>query len=243
MNKSSRKFYRQLILLFLRWKDSPYYSFVVYSLILFISLLLIFYLVIPEFENWLSVQKEVNETKNRIAIMRKNLQLLQTLSDTRLTNDFTTATAALPSDRDVSRVLAALNYTALQAGVGMDDFAFQAGEITSRSSKSKPTDLGLLLSFNVTGPMPQVLVFLRQVQEKLPLMSLSAVDATFSRTNVTRITLWYHYKTLPLYREAVETPLTGLSTDNRQLLEKLRSWDIPAETEYLPAGGESADPL
>lgn len=245
MKRDSKKFYRKLILFYLRWKDSRYYGFFLYGAILVVSLMMVFYVVIPEIENWLSVQKEVHETENRIQTMQDNLKLLRTISDTRLADDFTVATTALPVDRDVSRVLAALNYTALQSGVGMEDFAFQAGEVTSRSVKSRPTDLGLLLSFNITGSLPQVVVFLRQVQEKMPLMTLSAVDASFSQSSVTRVTLWYHYKTLPLYREAVETPLKDVSAENRLLLQKLRAWGVPKETEYVPieGDGESSEPL
>jgi hypothetical protein len=246
MNREIKEWYRKAILFYLRYKDTRYYSISLYGGIIAISLLLAFLVVIPEIRNWFSVQEEVQASRTRISIMKDNIQLLQAMNRTQLDNDFTTASMAVPPTRDISLLLSAINFSAVQSGVGMEDFSFQGGEVSSRSTVNIPkqSENNSTITFTITGSLAQMSAFLNELQQKTPLLTLNSIAAQFKETDSARITISYFFRAFPLVTQDDSSQISALSSDNKLLLEKLRNWKVPVEPAVdVTTGSESASPL
>lgn len=220
--------YRKVYLQYIRYKDSPYFSATVYASILLVSIFLIYFVLVPQVTNFFSIREEISRTRERIAVMNDNIAFLMSLNDQELNQDVSLVTTALPPERDVSLLLSAINDAARQSGVLLDDFSFQAGRISSRGSAPGATegDERAKITFNVQGSLTEITTLVTQLQQKIPLLAIAEVDATFGSNNSTEITVTYYTKALPLVQEDASLPLKPLTNQNKALLDQLQSWKV-----------------
>lgn len=223
----SKKLYSKLQLLYFTYKDTPYYSVSLYALILVGSILTFLYLIVPQINNYFSIQKEVRSARERIAVINNNIQFLTQLNENQLEEDFLIASSALPPERDVASLISAINAAAINSGIILDDFSFSVGQISSRSTEASDGDRqSALVTFTARGDVSQTREFLTQLHEKTPLLALKEIDAQFSSTGSTQIIITYFYDKFPLITEDDTTPISALSEKNKALLEKLRGWQV-----------------
>jgi hypothetical protein len=240
---------RKLYLLYYRYKDSPYFSLSLYISILLISVVLFFYVIFPQVTNWFSVRKEVEATRERIGIMNDNIAYLQSLDQADLEDDFVTATTALPPERDVSILISAINAASLNAGVILEDFSFEGGQVSSKSTQSKPqeADTTAKITFSAQGSLAQTTLLLTELQRKIPLLSIETLEAQFESANRAQVTVSYFYKAFPLITQEDADKIKGITPENEALLEQLKSWQTPSQREGFFSGdidaSSSADPL
>jgi hypothetical protein len=235
-----KKLYRQLHLLYFRYKDSPYFSISLYGGIILVSLLLTVLVILPQLQSWFSLQDEIQQTRERIQIIRTNNQFLINLDPVLLENDYALATTALPSQRDASLLVAAINYAALTSGVALGDFSFQAGEQSGQSTSVQDVESNSKISFTVQGDFAQIVALISQLEEKLPLLSIDSIDAQFDQSNASQLTVAYYAKELPLIPNNDTVPLKDISPEARILLDTLKGWQVPTIEFPNPTGSTSA---
>src|SRR3989442_361008 len=123
--------------LYYRYKDSQYVSLGLVVLVVSVCLMLFSRVVIPQFENWFSIRNEVVETNARIDAIKSNINFMQNLDKSQLNTQAQIASSALPTEKDFGAMLNALSDAAVHAGVSLEDFTFQVGNIASASGSSK----------------------------------------------------------------------------------------------------------
>jgi len=238
---NSKKIYSRLQLLYFTYKDSPYYSVSLYSLILAGSILTFLYLILPQIRNYFSIREEIQTTRERIAIINNNIRFLSQLDENQLEEDFLLASSALPPERDVASLISAINQAAIMSEITLDDFSFQVGQISSRSTEvPEDSQKNALVTFTARGDVLQIRDFLTNLQQKIPLLALREIDAQFFATGSTQVVITYFYNTFPLITEDGTIPISALSPENEALLEKLRSWRALSLDFSLPTGTASS---
>lgn len=234
-------------LLYFRYKDTPYYSLLIISLVFMVCLILVFQLVVPQVQNWFSIRDEVIATQQRIDVINQNINFMSSLDKDEIEQQVKLTTTALPFEKDFGGILDAISDASGKAGVALKDYSFQVGNIASVSGK--PNNLGktvpsvsyIIITLEITGNMDGVVKFLDEINRKLPLSEVMDVDGEF---NNTKITLEFYQKAFPKIVFKDDQPLVPLSKKEQQLLTDWESW-LPVAEAQAPSfpSSESALPL
>lgn len=242
--------------LYYRYKDSPYY-FLFFIIILFlVCSFLIFRIILPQFDSWISIRNEVEATENKINILRANINYMNSLDKGVIDEQLKVAAAALPVDKDFGVILIALNGASLKAGVSLDDYTFQLGNITDDPKPSNNSNTALntapqgtagqeglfsiRLSVVINGSVEGLRRFLQEIHKQLPLVEVVSVDGSGDAMTVN---LQFYQKSFPNLILNDEESIPRISPDNEALLMKLSDWRkaIPPSESALQEGSASAN--
>lgn len=230
--------------LYYEYKDSPLFAVLVFlvSVILCISLLMFF--VIPQFQSWMTMNGEVEATKQRIAVMEKNIQYIRSLDEGALDKDLLTATSAYPPQKDFGGAMQAILASAANAGVSLDTFEFSVGSVSSTSAATNPrvavqNNLALDITIDVLGDPVGVEKFMTELSKKLPLALITAADNKHAATGVATLSISFPSKPLSTVSYDSTTTIVQMPQKNRQLLDELASWQLVPEDDGEDASGSA----
>lgn len=231
-------------LLYYRYKDTPYYAVFVISVVILVFLILLFQLVIPQVESWFSIRNEIIATRERIAIINQNVNFMNNMDKSQMENQVKIATNALPFEKDFGGILYALTDASTLAGVSLEDYSFQVGNIASISGQpSKQTkDLSSVkITVSLSGNVNGISAFLNEIYKKIPLSEVISVEGdSFSTT----ITLQFYQKQFPKIVFKDDQPFTAVSDKNAALLREFSSWQPVIDSEGpQEISSDSAVPL
>lgn len=240
----SIKNFEDIVLLYYRYKDTVVFEVSVISIIVLASFFLIIKVVVPQVENWFSINSEVASEKTTINQLRANKAMLVLADDAALNQDVAVVSSALPFQKDFTGVLNAVNAASANAGVVLDDYSFQVGNLSTKSAQlNQGTSMSLKLL--IKGDIDHVQNFIKEIQEKLPLSEV--VNTTYS-VDGSALEILFYYKLTPKQTQVSYTnPLPNLSGEKATLLDTLTKWKdasngggdlVPVE----PASG-SAEPF
>ncbi len=209
-----------LRILYFRYKETPYYSISIFLLCLLIGIVLIFRVIIPQFESWFSINTEVESTRARIKILEDNIRLLGTLDDASLSKTITITSDALPFDKSFTGIVDALSSAANDASVSISDYGFNLGELSTPSAQLNQF-YKVPIRITVYGDIPTAKIFIQKLNEKIPLSEVESWDGSKGGSN---ISLLFYYKGFPNILLNDLAPLQPISVDQQALLEKLQAW-------------------
>lgn len=232
---------KDLQLLYYRYKDTSVFSLSVVVLILLVSFVLLGQVIIPQVQNWLALQEEAKKTEETILSMQEMQAALSQQTESSLNNDFVIASAAVPIEKDVAGILTAIGSASTKAGVSLDDFSFQVGDLSTKSAELKP-QTSLTVSLTLKGDLESMKSFLREIAEKVPLSEVVSLD--FSDGNA-RVDLLFFYSLLPdkvpiIYSQK----LPVLTEQQRALLRQIEEWKEITEQQstIIPVSSTSGVP-
>jgi len=230
---------KHLRVLYYQYKDTAAFSVAVSLLILLINFLIFSVVVKPQYATWQDYNKQLEEVNKKIEILESNNRVLQSLDPSSLTSDVQIALAGLPKEQDYLGIMNAIASASTNSGVILEDYRFQLGNIIS----TKPDVQPVIVSIGVRGDANSLHLFISEVQKKVPVANVESLDGT-SDTTVVKVT--FYSKTLPavnLTEEIVTTPLAAPSSKDRELLDKLSSWQATMLTtdDFGLVGSASAD--
>lgn len=235
---------KDIRLLYLRYKDSSYYTIFWISLVFIVCLILFFQFAIPQLQNWFSITNEVVATRERIAIINQNISFINRLDKEELDEQVTIMTTALPFEKDFGGIVNALTDASLKAGVSLDDYSFQLGNIASVSAQSRNRAKSLSsvqISVSISGDINNVSTFLKEINTRLPLSEVIRVNGDL---NTTTVTLQFYQKPFPQIVFNDDLPLVPLTARQEERINEFESWlpDVPTATIQV-ISSESAIPL
>ena len=214
-----------LRILYFRYKDSIYFSLSVAALAIAVGIVLLFQVVIPQVQDWFSITNEVEATRQRLATINNNITLITTLNKETLNNQLAVSTEALPYEKDFGAIVNALSDAAITAGVSLDDYNFQPGNIASVSGRliaPGQRDVSYIkVTVSIGGDAKQVQAFLQKIDETLPLSEVVAVSGD---TQQTTVTLQFYQKQFPAITFRDDKPLVPLSVEDTTFVKQLSDW-------------------
>ena len=151
-----------------------YKAFIMPLIVITVSIILVGLIIIPQVQNLFTLKDEEAMHKEKLAILQKNIAILSQVSDETLDKDLQVVSAALPPEKDFFGVLTALSESADGAGVTLQDFSLQIGEIATPYAPAQK-NLTIKINLNVSGKdVASTQLFMKKLNEKLPLpLSLS----------------------------------------------------------------------
>ncbi|MBI2033241.1 MAG: hypothetical protein HYT10_02130 [Candidatus Levybacteria bacterium] len=197
-------------------------------LVMIVSLVLLILFVLPQIQIILSDNQQINAEKELVSILGKNVSFLSSTEETQQSQDFQTVIHALPSEKDFSGILTAIQIAAVKTGVGVGDYSFQVGNLsTTPSGKTLPR---LTISLTLNGSISSVAKFLAAMNQSLP---LSEVQEISLGDRVSSIIISFYYKPLPPSNFNYSQPIPTLTQQKKDLLEKIKSWEKTVSTSSM----------
>jgi len=211
----------------LRLFYNMYREYIVPSIIMVFCLLLFFFFLLPQFNEYLAMQKEADATRVRIDGIKKNITFLQNLDVGQTDSDFQTVSVALPSEKDFVGVLEAVSKSSTNSQVSVGDFSFLVGDLSTKSAQlsDRPT---LSLSLNVNGSIDSIKEFIKQLSLASPIAEVStlSINQGSAAMNVA-----FYYKVIPKQLSVeYDAPLPSPSSTQRKLIDSLSLWQTSTQT-------------
>jgi len=222
---------------FYRFKESMYYSIFVFLMVLLVGVILLIYAVIPQFQNVFTLNEEVKSAKSRITVLNNNKAFLQSVNNSTLKNDLEISFSALPSEKDFSGIITALNYISAKSGATLDDYTLAIGDL-STPTEGLEAYFPMRVDVVVTGSKESIFNFLKTSQEVLPLSEIASVETDF---NSAQISFDFFFKVYKNENYSIATPIAPINMKGKQALRQIGSFRIPFSTSTnTPVGSESA---
>lgn len=179
-----------------------------------ICLLLFWFVVIPQMQNWFALRDGLTVDEQNLQVMHQNLAIITALDDAKLDQTLTTATNALPTEKDFAGILSSLQNAAAISGVALGDYTFQLGDLSGLDQQGKATQLPVQLNVILKGTIADAQHFVKQLKNQLPLSDTIAVTVN-SNTTAT-VTVIFYYASLPkiVFQDSVPLPVLGSVEQN-----------------------------
>lgn len=214
-----------------------YKRFVTPFTTILVCLLLFWFVVIPQIQNWLALRDALAIDEENLQVMHQNLSLVTSFDNAKLDTTLRTATNALPTEKDFAGILSSLQNAGAVAGVSLGDYSFQLGDISGLDIQGKSAQAPIQLTLNIKGSLESTRAFIAQLKNQLPLSDITSVSVN-SNESVT-VTIIFYYATLPkvVFKDSV--PLPVLSSADLKTLDALSLGDTQVEQFASPSASPS----
>lgn len=197
-----------------------YREYIAPFVVIFVCFVLIVKIIIPQVQDFIATVNTAKEIQSQTAVLKNNVQFLTSLDDSALDSKMRVASLALPAEKDFVGILNGITTAAARAGVSLGDFSFEIGELSTESAQlaGQPT---IAVALTAGGDVFSVQRFIQELSKTLPLSEV--LNAAVGGNSSTLTTVFY-YRIFPPIKFDERMPLSGLSQNEEQLLNKLSSW-------------------
>src|ERR1035437_7042275 len=119
-----------LLILYRHYKD----YFLPFGIIL-ASILVVFIVVIPQFQQYLVLQEQLKVETQKLDVLKANYNFLSNLDSSKSNTDFGNLTYALPSSKDFAGIMNSISYASAKTGVLVGDFQFAVGSLSGNNTE------------------------------------------------------------------------------------------------------------
>lgn len=213
--------FNDLRLFYFKYKDSPQFVLVLVVLIGLVSFAVLGKFVLPQLENWATLQAQVKTARDDIKTLQSNQLIVDSISQQSLTEQFDVVTKALPYEKDYSGIISAIDLATLESEVVRDDYSFSVGNLSTQSAKLSNSQ-SISFQLSLQGELAQIKSFLTIIKEKLPLSEI--VSFSYQSGNAD-LSILFFYRSLPKDLKIVYlSPISTLSDQKTSLLRTLTLW-------------------
>jgi len=196
-----------------------YQLFVVPLVTILVCILLFWFVVMGQIQYFFSVKDQITVNERDLQVLHQNLKTVTSLDDASLTTTLTVATQALPIEKDFAGIVNSLQTAASIAGVSLEDYSLQIGNLSGLTSQGKSAQLPVQLNVILKGSISQAQVFIHQLKNQFPLSDSVAIS--ISGDKLVTVTCVFYYAQLPKIVFKDTSLLPSLEKDDQQLLTTL----------------------
>lgn len=171
---------------------------------------------IPQIENFLSSQSQVQASEQTLAVMTQNYNTITQMNDASLTHLLNVANQALPTTKDYTAILNDISLAVGKTGVSLSDYSFNVGDI-SDTVVSK-TGSSISLSLSIVGTVDQIKNFISILSQQFPLSDIASVSLGGGGTT---IPVKFFYSPAQSPTVVNTSPLPVLSASQKTFLSDL----------------------
>lgn len=218
-------------LLYFKYKDSVGFTIGLVLSLIAITIVVFTQVALPQASNWFSIQKEVTETRNRIAFLKANNAALAAMDPVVVERQFSLISQALPFEKNYTGFVTAIDTATLLSGMRRDDYSFAVGNLSTKSAQLSPNTV-ISVKIKISGDADKLLIFLQTMQKLLPLSEIVGVSLNSGNANV-EINFFYKYKP-----ENLQIPYTDplrILTDKHKLLLQTLEENVKEVTSVVPS--------
>ncbi|MGI5826133.1 MAG: hypothetical protein ACOX50_01840 [Patescibacteria group bacterium] len=202
-------------------------------MVIFVSF---FVIIVPKFRQISELKKEVEIQEKTISRLSQKVADLQTLSEADLFDSSTFLREALPGEKDFYRVMMMAKNVLSKNNVGLTSFKFSPGATASDEGKNSKASQGpqkMAINVSFSSSFENLKKMFIEVNNMLPLTDIESLqfgeikEATDSGDFFDmdgKISLVSYWAPLPATLDKPEKPLVKISTEDKKLIEQLKSY-------------------
>lgn len=194
--------------------------------LLLAGIILVFYVVIPQFTGIFEFREEVQTQADTNDSLRASINTLNAANDAQLDDDYTLVLRALPASKSIGSIYDALNTTAIDSNVTIGSLNLQVGSVYSLEEDPRERKvegvpfLNLLVRVNGASSSDTTR-FAQMLYEALPLNEINSIAAT---SQDGRYDVDFFFKPINTKSFQAQTQILALTPAQQELLVTLRSW-------------------
>jgi hypothetical protein len=229
MNNQFRRELKVAKVWYYNFRYSIYFPVVVPSSAIGICLLIIVVFILPQMQNWFSLQAEIRATQTRIQTIKDNISYLQVTDAQSIDSDFNTAIAALPANKEFIGILGAISTAASANNVSLQDYSFapaiasvQSGGAANDGAKQDISANGMTpiqVSLVIQGDVESINGFIQEIEKRLPLSEVKEADFNQGKA---QIVVSFYTRAMPKLKLSNSSNINTLTAKDRALLQKLK---------------------
>ena len=208
--------------------------FLIPFFVILICIGLIVQVIVPQIRTFFKVREEAENASQRLAELKKELDVLSSLDENMLESQLKITSFALPINKDFGGILSALYSAAQASGVNVGAFSFQLGDL-SKSEEKDAKFPSIELTVNFENDIGAVNNFIDIVGKTLPISDISAVSTDNDSSSVS---LLFYYKVLSTSDIQKDERIVPISNDKLSLLDKLSTFNSTLLSNISSEGGE-----
>lgn len=195
-----------------------YKKFIVPTVVIFICFILFLELIIPQFQQYIDSNSQLEQSRLRITILSQNLAFVRGLDQSVLDKQLKTVSQILPLDKDYIGILNSVSSAAVSSGVVLADYTFQVG-LLSNSTGVKNLPLQLVLS--ITGNIDAVNKFIINLKNQSPLADVVEVNLSSGGNSVITVNFFNKQSSQIIFKP--DYKLDPLSSKDLEILTRFSS--------------------
>lgn len=208
----------------------PAYSKILGKLKLFILpaiavvvVIVAFYLLNPRVRDIFVLNKSIKDLEGKIANVDKKLSILQLLDSNVLLSQVREAEKALPSEKDIPGLLAALDRLAQETGISITSFQVVPGEVTATGSAQAVGAESLPFKMSIAGGYDSVKSFLTRAvnsNRALRIRSVAMTTQAGPASTSASLDMETFYQMIAKIKFAPSDKLPDITAEEQRALEK-----------------------
>lgn len=218
--------FNNLLILYRHYKD-----YLLPFSILVACVLVVFFVVVPQFQQYFSLQQELKAQMQKLEILKGNYNFLSNLDDSKSNTDFNALSLALPSGKDFAGIMNAVSYASAKTGVAVGDFEFSVGSLSSGSKEGVSAYPSIKIDINLIGNTKSVMQYIQELYKTAPASEVTDIK---TGENSGSISILFYYK--PFLQQNVDdsAPITVLSAQDLALIKTISSWNNASNQSQMP---------
>lgn len=202
-----------------------YKKFMIPAALLFLSLIMLFGVIIPQISSISETNKTKSEALNKITKLEQSLSVIQKTNSDVVDSDLKTVTTALPTSKDISLIFSALNNVADKSGVSLDEFSLKVGGIYGRAEEVDTGGVTGVPTVDVkvqtSGSAINTVIFAKNMKEQLPLSEIKLID---NNQGTATYEISFFYKPLDL-NVLKQDEVASITQADKNLVKQLEDWN------------------
>ncbi len=227
-------------------KNEIYQKYEVFILPIFsvtISLLLLLFVILPQFQRFFSGNRLVTEANQKYDSLNKKVGTLENINTTVYQNNINTSLIALPADQDIPGAISQIIFILSSSKLQLNSIAI--------TNTLNPLGDGAITDYQVrieaSGDTIGLKNFISKIKESPRLMKVNGIDIVQERLTgkiQVVVTIQVYYQSLPSSIGDVEQPISPPSDKEVQILQQIESFSkkTPAVNTSSSTKGKS-DPF
>ncbi len=205
----------------LKFLYARYKQFIIPAVVILVCFILLITFIMPQLKALFALSNDAKKDSNRIVVLKNNLNLLSSLSDSALDSQLQIVSIALPTNKDFIGVINAISYAASFTGANVSEFQLQIGDLSQA-----PTDTGkfssLSLNLSVNGSTNDVNKFIKALYTTFPLSEVTSVNIG---DTVSTVAINFYHKPLPPVAYNDSTPINPIPNSGLKRINDLYNFN------------------
>jgi hypothetical protein len=194
------------------------------SVFVFLSIFLLFFVVLPQITSIGNLTRETSEASSRVQVLKDSLDVLSKQDEAEVESKIGTATNALPTVKDISKIFIALNSAASSADTALREFSLDVGPVHGKAadpSGDQTAAPSMEVRARVEGTDARNLSdFSVALARKFPLAEVQRIDGS---GNTASFQVNFFYKPINLSIIAKQDKIPPISASDSDFLNKLEA--------------------
>lgn len=200
-----------------------------------ICLILLLFVVIPQFTKIQTNQKNLKQIQEKIKFYNQKAATLKNIEPKAYEDNLTATLLALPDDRDIPGIIGQIQTLLLQTDLLLDGVIFTNPSVAGSGVNNYQVKI------EVTGELENIKSFISKMQESSRLVRLSQIELSSFGLTATKVKASMEFTTffqsLPQTVINLDKEVPELSNNDKQLLAKLKG-----SITNTPSGGTIQSP-